>query len=168
MRDPFPIPPFLQQAVQPLSTFLDLQTLPFHAHEIFLSSLFYHLIFAYLAPSFSTALVPNRYRILPSDGKLRWNMKCVSFVQSSFISALALVVISLDTQRAAMSLPERIWGYTGAAGMVQAFAVGYFVWDTYIMVRYTRVFGAAMLAHGVACTIVFSLGFVSAGCLNEE
>lgn len=95
-------------------------------------------------------------------------MKCVSFVQSSFISALALVVISLDTQRAAMSLPERIWGYTGAAGMVQAFAVGYFVWDTYIMVRYTRVFGAAMLAHGVACTIVFSLGFVSAGCLNEE
>ena len=24
---------------------------------------------------------------------------------------------------------ERVWGYTGASGMVQGFAAGYFLWD---------------------------------------
>jgi hypothetical protein len=161
MRDPFPFPPFLQQAVEPFSAFSGLQTLPLHAHEILLASLFYHCVFAYIAPALSAKLVAGRYQILSTDGKLRWNMKCVSFVQSFFISALALWVMVVDKDRAAMSLEERIWGYTGAAGMVQAFAIGYFVWDTYIMARYTKVFGPAMLAHGLACTIVFSLGFVS-------
>lgn len=67
-----------------------------------------------------------------------------------------------DEERAAMTLEERVWGYTGAAGMVQGFAVGYFVWDAYIMARYTHVFGIAMLVHGLACSLTFSLGFVSA------
>lgn len=159
MRDPFPLPPISHFLLEPFATFFGLETLPLHGHEILSASLFYHCIFIYIAPALSTKLFASRYNILPTEGKLRWNMKCVSFIQSTSISLLSLWVMVIDKERKAMSLEERVWGYTGAAGMVQGFAVGYFVWDTYIMVRYTQVFGQAMLAHGIACTITFSLGF---------
>lgn len=60
-----------------------------------------------------------------------------------------------------MDLEERMGGYTGAAGMVQAFALGYFVFDLGIMIWYRKVFGLGMLAHATACVITYTLGFVS-------
>jgi hypothetical protein len=162
MRDPFPIPPIasLQRLFEPFATFLGLETLPLHVHEIVWAFAFYHLVFVYVAPTLSFILVADRYRLLSMEGRLRWNMKCVSFVQSSLISLLSILIMNFDMERREMNLEERVWGYTGAAGMVQALAVGYFVWDTYIMARYTRIFGEAMLVHGISCTIAFSLGFV--------
>ena len=163
MRDPFPIPPTegLQRIVKPIAQLFGLQTLHLHIHEVILAFIVYQVFFAYICPYLSTRFLPSHYLPLPREGKLRWNMKCVSFLQSTFISSLSLWVMYHDIERAAMNLEERIWGYTGAAGMVQGFAVGYFVWDTYIMILHTDVFGIAMLVHGVACTVTFSLGFVS-------
>jgi hypothetical protein len=163
MRDPFPIPPikWLQRASQPLANLLGFETLPLHVHEIVIASFFYHFVFAFLAPRLSARFAPGHYLQLPRDKKLQWNMKVVSFIQSTLISGLSLLVIYIDKERAQMVHSERIWGYTGAAGMVQALAVGYFLWDAYIMARYTHVFGIAMLVHGVACSLTFSLGFVS-------
>lgn len=60
-----------------------------------------------------------------------------------------------------MDLEERMWGYTGAAAMVQAFATGYFVFDLVVMVRYLDVFGTGMLMHALSCVITYTLGFVS-------
>ena len=60
-----------------------------------------------------------------------------------------------------MGWEERVWGYTGAGGMVQALAAGYFLWDLGICVRYFGVFGVGLLAHAVAALVVFSFGFVS-------
>jgi len=59
-----------------------------------------------------------------------------------------------------MNLEERMWGYTGAAGLVQALATGYFLFDLVVMVRYLKVFGLGMLAHASSCLLTYTLGFV--------
>ena len=56
----------------------------------------------------------------------------------------------------------RVFGYTGAGGMIQGFAAGYFLWDLVICCKHVAVFGWGLLAHAVAALMVFSLGFVSA------
>lgn len=53
----------------------------------------------------------------------------------------------MDDERRNMTLEERLWGYTGAAGLVQALATGYFLFDLVVMIRYLDVFGLGMLAH---------------------
>ena len=60
-----------------------------------------------------------------------------------------------------MGWDERLWGYTGAGGMVQAMAAGYFLWDLGICLVHFRIFGIGLLAHAVAALVVFSFGFVS-------
>ena len=60
-----------------------------------------------------------------------------------------------------MGWEERVWGYSGAGGMIQGFAAGYFVWDLGICFRNRSTFGLGLLAHAVAALIVFSFGFVS-------
>ena len=60
-----------------------------------------------------------------------------------------------------MGWEERVWGYSGAGGMIQAFAAGYFLWDLGICYRNRNVFGLGLLAHAVAALVVFSFGFVS-------
>lgn len=71
----------------------------------------------------------------------------------------------MDDERRNMNLNERLWGYTGAAGLVQALATGYFLFDLVVMVRYLDVFGLGMLAHASSCLITYTLGFV--GSPNE-
>lgn len=82
-------------------------------------------------------------------------------VQSVSISALALFVMAADKERKSMNLEERMWGYTGAAGMVQALATGYFLFDLTVMIRYLDVFGVGMLTHASSCLVTYTLGFVS-------
>ncbi len=60
-----------------------------------------------------------------------------------------------------MGWEERVWGYTGADGMIQGFAAGYFLWDLITCAGNVAVFGWGLLAHAVAALVVFSLGFVS-------
>lgn len=61
-----------------------------------------------------------------------------------------------------MDYKERVWGYTGAIGLVQALATGYFTWDLYMCTRYVNIFGVGMLAHGLSALCVYSFGYVSA------
>lgn len=60
-----------------------------------------------------------------------------------------------------MGWEERVWGYTGAGGMIQGFAAGYFLWDLGICITNIGVFGWGLLAHAIAALVVFSFGFVS-------
>lgn len=66
-----------------------------------------------------------------------------------------------DTERNEMDTTERVHGYTGASGLIQAFAGGYFLWDLVITVQNVRIFGIGMLFHAISALCVFSLGFVS-------
>ncbi|TVY31739.1 putative TLC domain-containing protein [Lachnellula subtilissima] len=125
MLDPFFTPfPLFKELAQPLCDTLHLYSLPLHIHEILSAFAVYHIIFEYIAAPLSTALLPTRYTSLSWESKLRWNMHCVSLVQSISISVLALWVMCVDQERKTMNLEERLWGYTGAAGMVQALSTG--------------------------------------------
>jgi len=77
------------------------------------------------------------------------------------INVLALWVMWNDEERKKMDWVQRVWGYTGAAGMIQGLAAGYFLWDLVITLQNVRLFGYGMLAHALSALIVFSFGFVS-------
>ena len=66
-----------------------------------------------------------------------------------------------DTDRKDMNAVERVFGYTGASGMIQGLAAGYFLWDLVITLQNVKVFGYGMLAHALSALLVFSFGFVS-------
>lgn len=163
MHDPFPIPPpsLLARSTEPLASFLSLPTLPLHIHELLFAALSYQLICASLSPRLSTYLFPTIYPHLPRRTRLNWDVHVVSLAQSIFVCAAALWVMFADEERRGMDWKERVWGYTGAGGMIQAFAAGYFLWDLWICLRWFRVFGVGLLMHAVAALVVFSLGFVS-------
>jgi hypothetical protein len=81
---------------------------------------------------------------------------------------MALWTIASDSERRGMNLEERMWGYTGAAGLVQALATGYFLFDLVAMVRYLDVFGYGMLAHALSCLVTYTLGFVGPKFKNSK
>jgi hypothetical protein len=161
MLDPF-FPPFplLQQLVTPLCNALHLYSLPLHIHEILSAFAIYLTTFEYIAPPFSSFFLAKQYTGLSRESKLRWNMHCVSMVQSVTICVLALWVTFSDQERKTMNHEERMWGYLGAPGMVQAFATGYFLFDLTVMIRYLDVFGVGMLTHASSCLVTYTLGFV--------
>jgi hypothetical protein len=83
-------------------------------------------------------------------------------VQSTLINVLALWVMRVDTERSGMTSGERVYGYTGAGGLVQAMAAGYFLWDLMISTIHFKIFGPGLWFHAVSALWVFSFGFVSA------
>lgn len=169
MRDPFPLPPvpWLAEKVQPWADFLDLPTLPLHIHEIVASALFYSVVFYPISPWISKLLAGEHYSKLPRKRQLNWDAHVVSMVQSLLINGLALWVMFVDEERKQMDWEERVWGYTGAAGLVQALAAGYFVWDLVVTSINFDVFGLGTLAHAIAALVVYSLGFVSSPSLLQ-
>lgn len=82
-------------------------------------------------------------------------------VQSLFINALALWIIWADEERWAMGWRERVWGYTGATGMVQGFLAGYFLWDLVVSLTDVEVHGWGNVVHAGSALVVSGLGFVS-------
>ena len=162
MRDPFLEPSgYLVKATQPIANSLALRTLPLHAHEILPAFCFYEFVNAIVSPRVSTYLCPKIYPKLDRKTKVNWNVHFVSMVQSCFINTVALWVIFNDKERMQMDQTQRIWGYTGAGGMVQGFAAGYFLWDLLASIKDVNVHGWGALAHAASALVVSSLGFVS-------
>ena len=168
MHDPFPIPPppLLVKLSTPLADLLYLPTLPFHIHEILLATFSYHFICTTISPYISRRLFPKIYPKLNARTQLNWDVHVVSLVQSVWICAAALWVMRKDKQRQGMQWEARVFGYTGAGGMIQGFAAGYFLWDLCICAMHVAVFGWGLLAHAIAALMVFSLGFVSSPLLS--
>lgn len=162
MIDPFPLPPaLLTQAIRPVASLLNLSTLPFHIHEIFLAFLVYHVINIYLGPMCSRRFFGPTYTASTRWTKINWNVHIVSFVQSTLITIITCLVIWKDHERSDMSQQERIVGYTGAGGMVQALVAGYFLWDLMVCVEHFQVLGLGSLLHAISALLVTFLGFVS-------
>jgi hypothetical protein len=161
MHDPFlPIPPLLSTLSAPIANTFNLTTLPLHIHEVLIAFFFYHAVNTYGSPWISRRLFPTIYSNLNKRTKLNWDVHVVSLVQSCLINALAIWVIWTDEERSSMDWRGRVWGYTGAGGMIQGFAAGYFLWDLCVSTLHVGIFGWGMLAHAIAALVVFSLGFV--------
>ena len=162
MLDPFfSSPSFITTLSTPIAQFLNLTTLPLHVHEVILAATFYNIVFQIGAPYISTRLFPTFYHKFNARTKTNWDVRVVSLVQSSVINLLTLWVMWRDEERKGMDWEQRIWGYTGAGGMIQGFAAGYFLWDFYVCTVHVKVFGWGMLAHAISALVVFSFGFVS-------
>ncbi|EXJ82779.1 hypothetical protein A1O3_06594 [Capronia epimyces CBS 606.96] len=162
MIDPFPPPPpWLVDLVKPYSDALYLPTFPYHVHEVIFAFAFYQITQSILSPVLSAFLFPEIYPKLTRRTRINWDVHVVSLVQSCLINGLALWVMFRDEERYDMqnSAIERIYGYTGASGLIQGFATGYFVWDLVVSTRYLRIFGPGIWAHAVTALAVFSLGF---------
>jgi hypothetical protein len=136
-------------------------TLPLHIHEVVGSFLGYTFINIVLAPAISKRIFPVKYANLSKERKINWDVHVVSLCQSVIINVLALWVMWTDEERKNMDWQQRIWGYTGAAGMIQGLATGYFLWDLMISIQNAKAFGPGMLAHAMSALVVFSFGFVS-------
>ena len=80
-------------------------------------------------------------------------------VQSCIINTLALWVMFADEERKDMNATERVYGYTGACGMIQGLAAGYFLWDVVVSTRHFKIFGWGVWAHAVSAFFVYSFGF---------
>jgi hypothetical protein len=65
-----------------------------------------------------------------------------------------------DEERKNMTAQERVWGYTGGTGLVEATGLGYFVYDLWITLQNLSMFGFGMLFHAISALTVFSFGFV--------
>jgi hypothetical protein len=163
MHDPFPFAPpaVLVPYVQKVADALALQTLPLHFHELTLAYAVYHTINRYVSPALSRYFCPQAYSALTARTKINWDVHVVSFTQSVVVCSLALWVMWTDTERHEMDRQERVHGYTGASGLIQAFAGGYFLWDLVVTVQNVQAFGIGMLFHAISALCVFSLGFVS-------
>ncbi|KAK3626236.1 hypothetical protein LTR56_019907 [Elasticomyces elasticus] len=174
MRDPFPIspPPLLVQAIQPLASTLHLSTLPLHIHEVLFALGLYAFIGLYLSPLLSSYFCGSRYNAFSRRTQINWNVHVVSFCQACIICSLSLWLITQDTERQSWrpennnggrngveGLQKRVWGYNGATGLCQSFALGYFLWDLVMCSVHVDIFGWGMLAHAVAAVSVFSLGY---------
>lgn len=66
-----------------------------------------------------------------------------------------------DKERKRMNVDERVHGYTGADGLVQALATGYFIYDVIVSTYYISLFGLGFFFHAICALSVFSFGFVS-------
>ena len=160
MLDPLSPPPAaLADLFTPISHILNLNTLPLHVHEIIGVLFFYFLLGSTISPMVSTWLFPRIYPQLPPKTKINWDIHVVSQVQSLLVNSLAMWVILFDEERKNATWEERIWGYTGAEGLVQAFAAGYFLWDLLTCAIYIDIQGIGPLIHAISATIVTGIGF---------
>lgn len=160
MRDPLSPPSFLAKATHPLANALSLRTLPSHSHEILLAFCVYELVNSVVSPLVSSRLWPRSYNQLSRKTRINWNVHFVSMVQSCFINSAALWVMFVDKERSAMDATQRVWGYTGASGMVQGFSAGYFLWDLMASIQDVDVHGWGALVHASSALAVTCLGFV--------
>lgn len=162
MLDPLgPPPAWLRDFIEPYALKLNSPTLTEHIHEVILAFAFYQFVHSVLSPWLSPLICPQSYPKLNARTKINWDIHVVSFVQSVLINVMALWVMFTDKERSSMSAGERVYGYTGACGFVQALAVGYFVYDLIVSAVYLPLFGIGMLFHAISALWVFSQGFVS-------
>ncbi|KAK5108543.1 hypothetical protein LTR62_008200 [Meristemomyces frigidus] len=165
MRDPFPIapPPVLVRLTKPYADALGLSTLPLHIHEVLFALCLYTFVCTVVSPYLSKKFYPERYAALNHRTKVSWDVHVVSFVQSCIICSLSLYIILFDEDRkswrGADRWQERVWGYSGATGLCQSFALGYFTWDLIMCTWRVDIFGWGMLAHAVSAVSVFALGY---------
>lgn len=158
MLDPFgPAPQWLQEYAEPLAKYLP--SFPLHAHEVLFFFTFYQVVQSVISPKLSAWLFPNIYPHFPRRTKLNWDVHVVSLVQSVVICAAALWVMFADGERKSMTAGERVYGYSGACGLIQAMATGYFLYDLIVSTVNIEIFGIGLWFHAVSALWVFSLGF---------
>jgi hypothetical protein len=168
MRELLPSPPRgLTDLFEPLGDLLGLPLLPQHMHEILFFLCFYELLYTAISPSLSTRFFPKVYPKLDGKAKIDWNVHVVSLTQCSLIAPLAAFALIFDQERKNMTWQERVWGYTGVTNTLLGMANGYFVWHLLRMIKYYKIYGWSMVAHGISALAIMMSAFVSFASLTN-
>jgi len=77
-------------------------------------------------------------------------------IQSLIIIGLAILALNDSKLK-----DDRVFGYSEFGGDVSALGCGYFLWDTYVSLKYAQMFGLGFAFHGIASLSVFLFGFVA-------
>jgi hypothetical protein len=149
----------LHDLVYPYAQSLHLTTLPAHIHEVLLSCAFYTAIQTYVSPYLSQKFVPQYYSQFSRRTRVNWDIHFTSFIQSLIICSITIYVMRNDTERIGETWQDRVYGYSGAAGLVQALAAGYFMWDVTVCIVNYSILGPADLLHAVIAISGSMLGF---------
>ena len=161
MHDPITPPPaFLKALAEPIADALSLPTFPLHVHEVLAIFSFYTFVQLVGSPWFARRYLPGLYGGFSKRTRISWDIHVVALVQAVIISGVAIWVLWHDRGRWSMGWQERVWGYSGADGLIVALAVGYFLWDIIVCTVYIRTFGVGMLAHAASALAVYAFGFV--------
>ncbi|KAK9456745.1 TLC domain-containing protein [Dipodascopsis uninucleata] len=153
MQDPLAItyPQELEIYLNRVFGSLGLPMLTHHIHEVVLSFVIYETLFI-LGPFFGS-FIPS-YKNLPERSRLNFDIHIVSQVQCLLILALSFVAFFDDELKS-----DHVFAYSPYGGLVYAFALGYFTWDSYISIKYVKWFGPGFALHGIASFSVFLLSF---------
>lgn len=154
-EDPLAItyPPLVEAALDKAFSLFGLARLTPHIHEVVLAFSLYHAIFL-LSPIFLADFAP--YKRLARRTQLNFDIHIVSSVQ-----CILILVISFPAFWDPALQSDHIFAYSPYGGLVYAFAVGYFAWDSYISLKYLKWFGVGFAVHGLGSLCVFLLSFVS-------
>ena len=144
------------KATAPICELFGFKVLPFHLHIILGGAVFYQAIFL-ISPVLSRPF--KAYTSLNMRSKINWDLHVVSMVQSVLICWLAYLALG-DPEL----LADRVFGYSRYGGNVSALACGYFLWDSYVSIKYVKFFGMGFALHGVTSLAVFLFGFVPSLC----
>lgn len=127
------------------------RALPFHFHEVILSLAAYNLIF-----TMAQMILPKvwkTYRTLSPRDQINFSIHVVSMIQCVVILTLCYPLFGDETLS-----KDRVSGYTPYCGFVVASALGYFIWDSYVCIRYVKLFGPGFVLHGLGSLFVFLQG----------
>ncbi|KAK9484136.1 TLC domain-containing protein [Lipomyces starkeyi] len=153
MIDPLAIeyPERVAASLDAICGYVHLPALSKHIHEVVLAFALYQGLFL-LGPFFGSFV--SSYKTLNERTRLNFDIHIVSQVQCLLILALAFpAFFDPDLQ------DDHIFAYSPYGGLVYAFAVGYFAWDSYISIKFIKWFGPGFALHGVASLSVFLLSF---------
>ena len=159
MRDPIPYPQALHDLVHPYAQSLHLTTLPAHIHEVLLSCVFYTAIQNYVSPYLSQKFIPQYYSKFTRRTRINWDIHATAFIQSLIICGITIYVMRNDTERIGKTWQDRVYGYSGAAGLIQSMAAGYFLWDLTVCIINYSILGPLDLLHAVIAGGGAMIGF---------
>ncbi|KAK7204046.1 TLC domain-containing protein [Myxozyma melibiosi] len=144
-------PPAVQETLTTVCNAIGLPMLAPHIHEVVLAFALYHGLFL-MGPLFNSAF--SSYKTMPRRTRINFDIHVVSQVQCLLIIALAFPAF-FDPELKV----DHLFAYSPYGGLVYAFAVGYFAWDSYISLKYINWFGIGFAVHGIASVSVFLLSF---------
>ncbi|BFZ63253.1 hypothetical protein YB2330_004374 [Saitoella coloradoensis] len=155
MKPFFPPPPSEWRVlVEPYVRSINLPALAGHFHVLLGSALFYHAIFL-LSPFISKIFAGRSYGKLKTRGKINWDIHVVSQVQCIIICIFAAITLICDDDLK----KDKLLAYSPFGADVYAMACGYFLWDSYVSIRYINLFGPGFAVHGLASLFVFLFSF---------
>ncbi|PKI83193.1 hypothetical protein MVES_002932 [Malassezia vespertilionis] len=140
----------LENFVEPYAEMLQLPHLPAHISTILRSFLFWCSL-QLLSAGISPKLFPNAFAKMRARTKVQWDIHFVSLVHSSFIAPIGLYNFFYPDKNL-----DPFFGYTYQIGQMYAIAMGYFIWDIMISVRYE---GLPFILHGLLSFIALALAF---------